>query len=160
MTDLFAPAVARRTDPETSHQAARAINPQTESIRRQVEGFAFSRGERGFIDEELSAAFDASDSSSYRTRRAELTEVGTICDSGQTRKNEGGRQCIIWVHRAFCNLAPLVERLPKPSEQTKSAARQHQETLEDGARQMRAEGRMAFSQQLMDAANFLRGLSA
>ena len=148
--------MARRTDPQTSHDAAAAVTPATPNIRRQVEAFAFSKGERGFIDEELSAAFDASDSSSYRTRRKELTEAGTIVDSGRTQQNDGGRQCIVWVHRRFATMPP--PQIIVPDKATKEAAQRHATTVQGWADQMRREGRVA-AQQLQDAANFLRGLA-
>jgi hypothetical protein len=90
MPDLFGPAVARSTDPHTSHDAAKAVTPATGTIRAQVEAFAFGKNDKGFVDEELSAAFGASDKSSYRTRRAELTEAGVIVDSGRTRGERRG----------------------------------------------------------------------
>jgi hypothetical protein len=100
--DLFAvPARARRTDPPTSHRAAREVTPHTDNIRAEVERWALGRGAEGFIDEELSAAFDAADSSSYRTRRAELTWPGVIVDSGRHRMNSNARQCMVWMHRSF-----------------------------------------------------------
>jgi hypothetical protein len=158
--DLFGPAVARRTDPETSHQAAEAITPQTGSIRLQVEAFAISKGERGFIDEELSKAFEASDVSSYRTRRAELTEVGTICDSGRTKANEGGRQCVIWVHKSFHNApSPIPDRTPPPDERTKANALRIAKTLDGAATQMRAEARFRFAEELKECANLARAWS-
>jgi hypothetical protein len=159
MADLFGPAVARREDPATSHQAAAAITPETGKIRLQVEGYAFSKGERGFIDEELSATFAAENVSSYRTRRAELTEVGTICDSGRTKANGNGRQCIIWVHKTFHRLPPVDNRLGNPDERTKANAERIAKTLDEAAHQMRAEGRVPFAAELKECANLARAWS-
>jgi hypothetical protein len=140
--DLFAiPARARNTDPETSHKAAEAIEPHTATIRRQVEAFAHQRGDEGFIDEDLSRAFEAENVSSYRTRRAELADQNIILDSGRRRQNEGGRECVVWVHRSFV-LQPPLERDPakKPKRDEVEAAFVE---IEKWQRQMKAEGRTA-----------------
>lgn len=159
MTDLFEQgrAHARREDPQTSHDAARAITPSVGTIRNQVEAYAFGKGERGFIDEQLSTAFDAADKSSYRTRREELTKAGTIVDSGKTKANAGGRQCIVWVHRTFAGLPPL--ELPPPDKRTKENAEQVVRVLMEAADQMRKEGRIQFSAQLQEAAGLARAWS-
>jgi len=103
VSDCYGPAHARRSDPGTSHRAAREVTPHTDNIRADVEKWARSRGAEGVIDEELSAAFDATDSSSYRTRRGELTAAGKIVDTGRRRANSNARQCIVWKHAQFAH---------------------------------------------------------
>lgn len=110
MADCYGPAHARRTDPDTSHRAAREVTPHLDTIRAEVERWALGCGPEGFIDEELSAAFEASDSSSYRTRRAELTDAGRIVFSGRKRLNSSMRQCMIWMHASFRGVEPAPER--------------------------------------------------
>jgi len=89
-------AHARRSDPITSHDAARAISPLLSPIQRDVLRFAAIKGTSGFDDTELQFYF-ADDGSSHRTRRAELTEEGMIRDTGRKIRYEGDRcHRIIW----------------------------------------------------------------
>lgn len=150
--DLFARPVARRTDPGTSHQAARAVTPAADTIREDVERWARGRGANGFIDEELSAAFDATDSSSYRTRRAELTVAGMIVDSRRRRNNSNMRQCIVWVHRSCAGVDPDFERPLTLAEKLE----RHANRLDTQAKQMKAEGRVAFTAELQETAALIR----
>lgn len=146
------PARARNTDPATSHEAAAAVQPATDTIRAAVERFAYNKGEAGFIDEELSAAFDAADSSSYRTRRGELTQVGTIVDSRRRRKNDNMRDCIVWVHRSYVGVCPPPERPLTLREQLG----RHANRLDLSANGMQAEGRTAFAAELRETAALIR----
>lgn len=155
MNDLFGPAVARKTDPETSHQAAEVVTPGTKTIRTQVEAYAFGRNDKGFIDEELSRAAGEENKSSYRTRRAELTEAGVIVDSGRRRQNDGGRDCIVWVHRDFAQAMPP-QRVATVDDRTKENAAKVARLLDELTRQMRAEGRTSLAIELQDAATLAR----
>lgn len=156
--DLFAipdRAHARRTDPETSHAAAKVVDPHLQQIRDRVAFFARQCGEIGFIDEELSAKFGAEASSSYRTRRNELTVAGEIVDSGRKKKNGSGRDCIVWVHRNFLSAPPKMP--PMSSIDTKVAMAFR--NMEAGARQMRNEGRIGFAEQIEEALKVLKPLA-
>jgi hypothetical protein len=96
MTDLFeAYTRARSTDPETSHQAAEAIVPKISEIQRDILDLLSqeSDAERGLTDYEIESRF-GNYTSTYRTRRAELTEMGLIRAAG-TRKIKG-RNRIVW----------------------------------------------------------------
>jgi hypothetical protein len=159
LADLFAPAVARRTDPQTSHDAAKAITPATPTIRQQVEAFALRCGSAGFIDEELSDHFSSAAYSSYRTRRAELTAVNVILDSGQTKPNSGGLACIVWVHRdCSFNPPPVLEPKERAKVDAADLARILRE-LDAGAPIARGYGLIGIEQVMRDAAAILRALA-
>lgn len=150
--DLFNAPVARRTDPDTSWDAAKAVTPAADSIREAVELFALQAGPTGFIDEELSAAFDATDSSSYRTRRAELTQCGEIVFAGRYRMNSNEQRCMVWVHRTHSWADPPAE---KPRTLTDRLGT-HANRLDEQAKQMKAEGRTAFADELRETAQLIR----
>lgn len=92
-------AVARRNDPETSHEAAASVQNIRASHRRVMQLF---RTYGPMTDEQ---AYEAAVSdgwkisrSGLRTRRSELCfpRGGGIMDSGRTFKTESGRQAVIW----------------------------------------------------------------
>lgn len=155
MADLFGPAVARSMDPQTSHDAAEAVTPATGAIRQQVEAFAFSKADRGFIDEELSKAFDDAEKSSYRTRRAELTEAGTIIDSGLMRLNGNDRQCIVWVHKAFAEPRPKAI-IRTVDDRTKANAKKVHAALSKAAKAFYDMGGASFAKELQEAADLAK----
>ena len=99
MTDLFrndiAQARARQDDLETSHQAARAITPSLTQLRQQVLGYAVSKEPVGFTDPEMNLDFGTL-SSSLRSRRAELVEMGLITDTGKRWKLGGRTPHTVW----------------------------------------------------------------
>lgn len=89
--------LARMSDPITSHEAADAIAPSIPWMQRRVLRFAAERGLAGFTDREMEFAFN-NDGSSYRTRRAELAEIGMIANSGTFRREDGEpRRRIVWM---------------------------------------------------------------
>lgn len=150
--DLFNAPVARRTDPETSWGAAKVVAPVADNIREAVELFALKAGPTGFIDEELSAHFAATDSSSYRTRRAELTHAGEIVFSGRYRMNSNEQRCMVWVHRTHSWADPPAE---KPRSMTDRLAT-HANRLDEQAKSMKAEGRVRFADELNETAQLIR----
>lgn len=87
--------LARRSDPATSHEAARAITGSLTAIQQEVLDFARRVGRGGFTDRQLEERFNGR--STYRTRRSELTQAGLIVDSGHTRQLDTGRHAIVWV---------------------------------------------------------------
>lgn len=98
--DLFgndnAAAHARRTDPDTSHMAADEITPALRQLQAMVLAYAARRGLGGFTDPEMNEDF-GTHLSTYRTRRAELVEMGLIEDSGKRLQVGGkGRKHAIW----------------------------------------------------------------
>lgn len=98
MDDIF--KAHRADDPETSREAAEAIQPTKTAIQRKVEDYALRAGAVGFTDYALSLAHHSGWSSTYRTRRAELTEAGVIVDSGRRERLATGRRAIVWVHKS------------------------------------------------------------
>lgn len=97
MDDLFTPlAHARRTDPDTSREAANDISSALRQIQIAVLQFAAMCGVRGFTDPELSDYFDTT-SSTYRTRRSELVTMGMVEDTGErVAVGPKGRRHAIW----------------------------------------------------------------
>ena len=115
---LFDPeprAVARRTDPRTSHQAAASV---TEIGQSQQDVFEVSTTkaildgqhriaalrEMGVsascehLPEECAVRYRGipQPPSGLRTRRSELVELGKVRDSGQRRVFRSGRRAIVW----------------------------------------------------------------
>jgi hypothetical protein len=89
-------AFARRTDPDTSREAAAAVSPLIRQVRLAVLQYAESCGAPGFTDVALNAHF-ASHSSTYRTRRRELVGLGMIEDTGErVTVADGGRRHAVW----------------------------------------------------------------
>lgn len=97
MDDLFTQSArARRSDPDTSHQAANDISPMLRETQRQVLFFAAKCGRSGFIDPDMGEHF-GSITSTWRTRRSELVGFGMIEDTGE-RATVGprGRRFAVW----------------------------------------------------------------
>lgn len=113
MNDLFTPiAHARRSDPDTSREAANDISPALREIQRTVLRFAAMCGVRGFTDPELSDYFDTT-SSTYRTRRSELVAMGMVEDTGErVAIGPKGRRHAIWRITAK-GQAEVVRQLPE-----------------------------------------------
>lgn len=87
-------------DPDTSREAAASIAEKRTKLQGMVEEYAKRIGPVGFTDQQLSDFFGTA-GSTYRTRRAELTDRGTIVDSGFRSPADSGRRMIVWVHRDF-----------------------------------------------------------
>ncbi len=86
-------AHARRTDPETSHAAARGILPFISQDR--VLGALKDLGP--MIDEKLCTLLSEFHTPSrIRTARKELQEKGLVEDSGMLGKTTRGRNAVIW----------------------------------------------------------------
>lgn len=88
-------ALHRRKDPDTSRAAAAAILAQLPHLQQAVYAYALMRGADGFTDEEMLAWFK-SHSSTYRSRRSELTRAGLIVDTGRRRLLSTRRHAIVW----------------------------------------------------------------
>ena len=87
-------ARARRADPDTSHDAAKFIQPALREIQLQVLTWAQRQADKYeggmFTDAGLQKAFGGG--STYRTRRAELVQMGLLRDSG-VRISVPGHKC-------------------------------------------------------------------
>ena len=127
-------ANARRTDPSTSHEAARSIRdvPLNQRAVFDVLG-AFGP----LIDEDLISHYDRSvvmwnnpqqSDSGIRTRRKELVDMGLVFDSGVKGRTEGGRASIRWEATrdpdAALNEAPTASQL-KTTAAKERMAREH-----------------------------------
>lgn len=92
-------AVARRTDPLTSHLAAGSIT--SERIRRsQAEVLTVLRRYGSMCDESIAEHAKTlgivQSPSGLRTRRSELVDLGQIADSGSRVRLRSGRMSIVW----------------------------------------------------------------
>ena len=88
-------ARARRTDPGTSHAAARSIS--SERIRQSqayVLGLLVQHGP--MTDTALLEAANNVSPSGVRTRRSELVTQGLVEDTGKRVRLETGRHAIVW----------------------------------------------------------------
>jgi hypothetical protein len=95
-------AVARRTDPATSHAAASSVENLRETQRAVLE---LVTHEGPMTDEELARAYEIQmvhqewrhqSPSGLRTRRSELVQKGLLEDSGEKRVMWTGRKAIVW----------------------------------------------------------------
>jgi hypothetical protein len=101
MDQLLLDGRTRRTDPDTSREAAESVKRMTEN-RTAVLNLFRQRGE--MTDEEFVSTYlllskvtvPEQSESGLRTRRSELVKMGWIEDSGETRVNATGRNCIVW----------------------------------------------------------------
>lgn len=97
--DLTTPR-ARRTDPATSHAAARSVDREhLTHTQRVITTLLALEGPK--TDEELLLLWndriaDRISASGLRTRRAELVDAGIVRDSGERRQLESGRMAICW----------------------------------------------------------------
>lgn len=82
---------ARRTDPETSHQAA-----ASDRARDRDRALAALRAAPdGLTDFELGDAIGRQQTSAGK-RRHELMRAGVVCDSGLRRRTPSGATAIVW----------------------------------------------------------------
>lgn len=108
MTDHEQPSLfeahARRTDPDTSHAAARSvtgIRPSQVAVLKVLRQRLAGRG----TDEQIAEAYancsgvPLQSPSGLRTRRHELVERGLLADSGDRIRLRTGRMAIVWVAR-------------------------------------------------------------
>lgn len=101
--DLFADyAPPCQTHSPTSREAAEAIEPRTETLRRAVLDYLRSRGQDGATDEETIDALGMSGNTA-RPRRIELQDMRLVCDSGKTRLTRSGRKAVVWICKEFAH---------------------------------------------------------
>lgn len=91
---LFAP-VARNTDPDTSHQAARYAAKTAATHRALALRELATAGPRGLTDFDL-AARTRIPQTSIGKRRGELRDAGLVEDSGTRRPSPSGTAAIVW----------------------------------------------------------------
>ena len=87
-------AVARRTDPGTSWEAARSVKGIRESQAELLELF---RHHGPMTDEMARNVYKGKQSlSGFRTRRSELVDMGRLIDTGRRVRGLTGRSMIVW----------------------------------------------------------------
>lgn len=91
--DRTADQLTRAGDPETSYSAGAKVLPKLRTLQQAVLDI-HRLHPAGLTDFELEG-IAGDHGSTYRTRRAELTELGLLINSGQKRMF-GGRQRIVW----------------------------------------------------------------
>lgn len=93
---LFDQARARKTDPVTSHEAAKLITPSLNKIEQVIYDALRSFLPGGATSDEIVEASGIQ----YRTvtpRLKPMCKKGFVVDSGETKRGDSGRQQIIWV---------------------------------------------------------------
>lgn len=95
-------AVARRSDPDTSHEAAKSLPAAVLNIRQAAIGAALAfNGGRG-TDEQIADLYHGMENapwqspSSLRTRRNELVKMGVVRDTGERIANRRGNNVVVW----------------------------------------------------------------
>lgn len=110
-----APGRARSTDPETSKEAARQVEPRSGTQRAIVLDVIRNARRYGATHEEVVQAVrvirpNVSDSG-IRTRTKELVDAGFVVDSTERRKTSRGLDSIVWTHIDFGPTAGLVDAM-------------------------------------------------
>jgi len=91
---LFAEPAARRTDPDTSRDAAEAVEPEAARQEcRIMERFAMFGP---MNDDELVARSPQWHGPTVKTARSRLSKRGFLVDSGERRPSVRGRDQIVW----------------------------------------------------------------
>lgn len=90
-------AVARNTDPETSHAAAKSVgSDRIRSSQKIILNLLRKFGP--MTDAEIAGLMKVGFSpSGTRTRRKELVDKGLVRDSGNRKRTSSGRSTIVWV---------------------------------------------------------------
>lgn len=94
MLDKNTVVIARNAQ-RTSIAAAQKILPKTGSLRRKVYEYILNQGLRGATDQEMELTLNI-DGNTIRPTRISLLKDGFILDTGTTRKNQHGNDCIVW----------------------------------------------------------------
>lgn len=87
--------VVARNAQRTSRAAAEGVYPKTGTLRRRVYEYFYSRGLVGATDEEAQDTLHI-DGNTLRPTRGSLVKDGYLIDTGTTRKNAKGHDCIVW----------------------------------------------------------------
>lgn len=93
--DLF--TLTRKTDPQTSHEAAEGVHNKITDLQQII--LDWSRTRMSFTDDimvaEISIDHPKHSPSTWRTRRSELRDAGLIEKVGRT-KNARGNNVTVW----------------------------------------------------------------
>ena len=85
--------VARKTDPETAHAAARSVTEKAPADRQKVIQALTEHGKGSDFDLEKWTGVIAT---SIGVRRGELVKMGVVEDSGERGTNDRGSKVILW----------------------------------------------------------------
>jgi len=80
----------------TSLEALLRVEPHIGSINRTVYAYIESRGVDGATDQEIENVTRI-DGNSVRPSRGSLVKMRLVIDSGRTRPNAKGNNCIVWL---------------------------------------------------------------
>ena len=80
----------------TSLEALLSVEPHIKSINRAVYSYIQHCGLNGATDQEIEAVTRI-DGNSVRPSRGALVQKGLVFDSGRTRPNAKGNNCIVWI---------------------------------------------------------------
>jgi hypothetical protein len=94
MIDRNVVIVAHNARP-TSLAVAEKVFPRSGSLRRKVYDYFVSCGNYGATDQEIETAL-AMSGNTVRPTRISLQKDNYIIDTGLTRKNQNGNECIVW----------------------------------------------------------------
>jgi hypothetical protein len=88
---------ARKTDPQTSHEAAESVNNVTLTQEYVLKALRRARTDVQLIEayRSMRKAPPASESG-IRSRRAELVRKGLVVDTGSRQVLPSGRKAIVW----------------------------------------------------------------
>ena len=87
---LDRPGSARRTDPDTSKDAAMFVKARATSARVRLARSFYLAGDPGLTAEEACLVADLPLSSEYATRTSELMRIGVIAATGGSRPGRQG----------------------------------------------------------------------
>ena len=87
--------LARNSDPETSHRAAKDATPRANTHRAKALAALREAGPNGLTDFELAERTGIAQTS-IGVRRKELVDAGYVKDSGRTRPAPSGSSAIVW----------------------------------------------------------------
>lgn len=80
---------------QTSLDALEKIAPKVGTIRRKVYEAILLKGLSGITDYEIEKQLNL-EGNTVRPIRGSLVDIGLVIDSGTTRPNAKGNQCIVW----------------------------------------------------------------
>jgi transcription initiation factor IIE alpha subunit len=80
---------------QTSLDALEKIAPKVGTIRRKVYEAILLKGLSGMTDYEIEKQLNL-EGNTVRPIRGSLVDIGLVIDSGTTRPNAKGNQCIVW----------------------------------------------------------------
>ena len=131
-------ALARNTDPSTSHAAAQAVD--ADSISGKVLEALRTAARAGLTSEELAERLGMS-RVTVSPRLRPLCERGLACDSGERRGGLSGHKSIVWIAAEFADLLSFsgrqAEKRRRDQAGTCACCIQREAGLREVVRQMR-----------------------